>query len=135
VVEAGVGEFVEPLRGLFVRPSRSTASSLGSKEPRIVAFEQYGRGLEGLAQRKPAGAPEGRATPLFSPHPNSSWASRRGAASLLVPVAAGPPSSLEPIIRLEVMIDARIDKALARLVGLQEYERVRATYSPPLIAV
>src|ERR1035437_7916070 len=35
------------IRGLFVRPSRSTASSLGSKEPRIVAFEQYGRGLEG----------------------------------------------------------------------------------------
>ena len=29
------------------------------------------------------------------------------------------------------MIDARIDKALARLVSLQEYERVRATYSPP----
>jgi hypothetical protein len=28
------------------------------------------------------------------------------------------------------MIDARIDKALARLVSLQEYERVRATYSP-----
>ena len=26
------------------------------------------------------------------------------------------------------MIDARIDKALARLVSLQEYERVRATY-------
>jgi hypothetical protein len=25
-----------------------------------------------------------------SPHPNSSWASRRGPASLLVPVAAGP---------------------------------------------
>jgi hypothetical protein len=49
--------------------------------------------------------------------------------------AAGPPSSLEPIIRLEAMIDARIDKALARLVGLQEYERVTATYSPPLIPV
>jgi hypothetical protein len=26
------------------------------------------------------------------------------------------------------MIDAPIDKALARLVSLQEYERVRATY-------
>jgi len=49
--------------------------------------------------------------------------------------AAGPPSSLEPIIRLEALIDARIDKALARLVSLQEYERVRATYSPPLIPV
>jgi hypothetical protein len=46
-------------------------------------------------------------------------------------VAAGPAA----IIRLEAVIDARIDKALARLVGLQEYERVRATYSPPLIAV
>jgi hypothetical protein len=43
------------------------------------------------------------------------------------------PEYLEPIIRLEAMIDARIDKALARLVSLQEYERVRATYSPPLI--
>jgi hypothetical protein len=40
---------------------------------------------------------------------------------------------LEPIIRLEAMIDARIDKALARLVSLQEYKRVRATYSPPPI--
>jgi hypothetical protein len=28
-----------------------------------------------------------------------------------------------------------IDKALARLVSHQEYERVRATYSPPLIPV
>ena len=51
--------------------------------------------------------------------------------SLLVPVAAGPAA----IIRLEAMIDARIDKALARLVSLQEYERVTATYSPPLIPV
>jgi hypothetical protein len=33
------------------------------------------------------------------------------------------------------MIDARIDKALARLVSLQEYERVTAAYSPPLIPV
>jgi hypothetical protein len=30
---------------------------------------------------------------------------------------------LEPIIRLEAMIDARIDKALARLVSLKEYKR------------
>jgi hypothetical protein len=45
------------------------------------------------------------------------------------------PEYLEPIIRLEAMIDARIDKALARLVSLQEYERMRATYSPPLIPV
>jgi hypothetical protein len=45
------------------------------------------------------------------------------------------PEYLEPIIRLEAMIDARIDKALARLVSLQEYKRVKATYSPPLIPV
>ena len=63
--------------------------------------------------------------------PNSSWDSRRGPAGLLVPVAAGPAA----IIRLEAMIDARIDKALARLVSLHEYERVTATYSPPLIPV
>jgi hypothetical protein len=44
------------------------------------------------------------------------------------------PEYLEPIIRLEAMIDARIDKALARLVSLKEYKRVTATYSPPLIA-
>jgi hypothetical protein len=43
------------------------------------------------------------------------------------------PEYLEPIIRLEAMIDARIDKALARLVSLKEYKRVTATYSPPLI--
>jgi hypothetical protein len=40
---------------------------------------------------------------------------------------------LEPIIRLEAMIDARIDKALARLVSLKEYKRVAAACSPPLI--
>jgi hypothetical protein len=40
---------------------------------------------------------------------------------------------LEPIIRLEAMIDARIDKALARLVSLKEYKRVAAAYSPPVI--
>ena len=45
------------------------------------------------------------------------------------------PEYLEPIIRLEAMIDARLDKALARLVSLQEYKRVRAAYSPPLIPV
>ena len=43
------------------------------------------------------------------------------------------PEYLEPIIRLEAMIDARIDKALARLVNLKEYKRFAATYSPPLI--
>jgi hypothetical protein len=31
-------------------------------------------------------------------------------------------------------IDARIDKALARLVNLKEYKRLAATYSPPLIS-
>jgi hypothetical protein len=41
------------------------------------------------------------------------------------------PEYLEPIIRLEAMIDARIDKALARLVSIKEYKRMRATYSPP----
>jgi hypothetical protein len=44
------------------------------------------------------------------------------------------PEYLEPIIRLEAMIDARIDKALARLVNLKEYKRLATTYSPPLIS-
>jgi hypothetical protein len=44
------------------------------------------------------------------------------------------PEYLEPIIRVEAMIDARIDKALARLVNIKEYKRVAATYSPPLIS-
>jgi hypothetical protein len=44
------------------------------------------------------------------------------------------PEYLEPIIRLEAMIDARIDKALGRLVNLKEYKRVAATYSPPLVS-
>ena len=44
------------------------------------------------------------------------------------------PENLEPIIRLEAMIDARIDKALGRLVNLKEYKRLAATYSPPLIS-
>jgi hypothetical protein len=44
------------------------------------------------------------------------------------------PEHLEPIVRLEAMIDARIDKALARLVNLKEYKRLAATYSPPLIS-
>ena len=45
------------------------------------------------------------------------------------------PEYLEPIIRVEAMIDARIDKALAGLVNIKEYKRVAATYSPPLISV
>jgi len=35
------------------------------------------------------------------------------------------PEYLEPILRLEAMIDARIDKHLAKLVTLQEYKRLR----------
>jgi hypothetical protein len=31
------------------------------------------------------------------------------------------------------MIDARIDKALTRLISIQEYKRLRATCAPPLI--
>ena len=127
------------IRGLFVRPSRSTASSLGSKEPRIVAFEQYGRGLEGPRAAQHISSPLVRpraGRPLCSPrtptHPGPRAAALRAFWCRSPP---GPPSSLEPIIRLEAMIDARIDKALARLVSLQEYERVRATYSPPLIPV
>jgi hypothetical protein len=45
------------------------------------------------------------------------------------------PEHLEPIIRLEALIDGRIDKALGRLVNLKEYKRLAATYSPPLICV
>src|SRR5262249_27675664 len=44
------------------------------------------------------------------------------------------PEYLEPIIRLEAMIDARIDKALGRLVNLKEYKRLAATYGPPLVS-
>jgi hypothetical protein len=43
------------------------------------------------------------------------------------------PEYLEPIIRLEAMIDARIDNALGRLVNLKEYKRLAATYGPPVI--
>ena len=44
------------------------------------------------------------------------------------------PEYLELIIRLEAMIDARIDKALGRLVNLKEYKRLAATYGPPLVS-
>ena len=104
--------------------------------PRIVAFDQYGRGLEGLARRSTyrarwcARGPGDLSRTLTHPGPRA--AAPRAFWCRSPP---GPPSSLEPIIRLEAMIDARIDKALARLVSLQEYERVRATYSPPLIPV
>jgi hypothetical protein len=97
--------------------------------PRIVAFEQYGRGLEGLAQRSTYRARWCARGPGGDPVPAPQLIlGRRGPASLLVPVAAGPAVQSRTIIRLEAMIDARIDKALARLVSLQEYERVRATY-------
>jgi hypothetical protein len=39
------------------------------------------------------------------------------------------PEHLESVIRLEAMIDARIDKALARLVSLKEYKRMVAARS------
>src|SRR3984893_3810776 len=121
--------------GCSFRLSRSAASSLGSKEPRIVAFEQYGRGLEGPRAAQHISSPLVRPRAVFSrtqTHPGPRAAALRAFWCRSPP---GPPSSLEPIIQLEAMIDARIDKALARLVSLQEYERVRATYSPPLIPV
>lgn len=40
--------------------------------------------------------------------------------------SAYSPESLEPILRLEAMIDGRIDKALGRLVNLKEYKRLTA---------
>jgi hypothetical protein len=43
------------------------------------------------------------------------------------------PEYLERLVRIEAMIDARIDKALARLISIKEYKRVTATYAPPLI--
>src|ERR1700719_363545 len=118
--------------GCSFRLSRSAASSLGSKEPRIVAFEQYGRGLEGPRAAQHISSPlvrprAGRPSPRTPTHPGPRAAALRAFWCRSPP---GPPSSLEPIIRLEAMIDARIDKALARLVSLQEYERVRATSSP-----
>jgi hypothetical protein len=41
------------------------------------------------------------------------------------------PEYLEPLVRLEAMIDARIDKALARLLSLKEYKRIAAIREPP----
>jgi hypothetical protein len=43
------------------------------------------------------------------------------------------PEYLEPLVRLEAMIDARIDKALARLLSLKEYKRIAAIREPPSI--
>ena len=59
--------------GCSFRLSRSAASSLGSKEPRIVAFEQYGRGLEGPRAAQHISSPLVRpraGQPLVLPHPN-----------------------------------------------------------------
>ena len=42
------------------------------------------------------------------------------------------PEHLEPVIRLEASIDARIDKLLARLVNLKEYKRLAASSNKPL---
>ena len=42
------------------------------------------------------------------------------------------PEHLEPVIRLEASIDARIDKLLARLVSLKEYKRLAASSNKPL---
>lgn len=55
--------------------------------------------------------------------------------SLIRDVEAGPnaeqtlgkaysPGYLEPLVRIEALIDARIDKALGRIVNLQEYQRL-----------
>jgi predicted nucleic acid-binding protein len=44
------------------------------------------------------------------------------------------PQYLEPILRLEASIDARIDKALGRFVPLKEYKRLAATYKKPPLA-
>jgi hypothetical protein len=38
------------------------------------------------------------------------------------------PGYLEPVIRIEALIDARIDKLLGRLVSLKEYKRLAATH-------
>jgi hypothetical protein len=43
------------------------------------------------------------------------------------------PEYLEPVIRIEALIDARIDKLLGRLVSLKEYKRIEATRKPVLI--
>src|SRR6202051_191129 len=50
--------------GCSFRLSRSAASSLGSKEPRIVAFEQYGRGLEGPRAAQHISSPLVRPRPI-----------------------------------------------------------------------
>ena len=43
------------------------------------------------------------------------------------------PEYLEPLIRVETLIDARIDKLLGRLVSLKEYKRIQATYRSPAL--
>ena len=41
------------------------------------------------------------------------------------------PEYLEPVIRIEALIDARIDKLLGRLVSLKEYKQFQATHRKP----
>ena len=71
--------------GCSFRLSRSAASSLGSKEPRIVAFEQYGRGLEGPR------AAQHISSPLVRPR---AGASRRGPCE---PSGAGRRRACRPV--------------------------------------
>jgi S1-C subfamily serine protease len=62
--------------------------------PRIVAFDQYGRGLEGLAQRSTYRArwcARGPGALVFSPHPNSSE-SDGGAVQDVITAANGQPA-------------------------------------------
>jgi hypothetical protein len=43
------------------------------------------------------------------------------------------PEYLEPVIRIEASIDARIDKLLGRLVSLKQYKRLEASYKKPTL--
>ena len=45
--------------------------------------------------------------------------------------SAYSPEYLEPIIRVEALIDARIDKLLGRLASLKEYKRHEVSYQKP----
>jgi hypothetical protein len=38
------------------------------------------------------------------------------------------PEYLEPVFRVEALIDARIDKLLGRLVSRKEYKRIQAAH-------
>jgi len=43
------------------------------------------------------------------------------------------PEFIEPVIRVEALIDARIDKLLGRLVSLKEYKKIAASYQKPAL--